>query len=116
MLNPELREVDMPGEEELHLLQRRLDNHIGQFKQHVVQQDRRWDQLMESQEETNGSIRELVACTAELHASTKDIVRAWDTTTSVVTAGGMVGRFVKWLSGFAVVGIIAQWVIEHFGG
>ena len=104
----------MPGEEELHLLQRRLDNHIGKFEQHVVQQDRRWDQLMESQEETNGLIRELVTGTTELHKSTKVIVKAWDTGASVVTAGGILGRFVKWLSGFAVVGIIAQWVIEHF--
>ena len=103
----------MPGEEELHLLQRRLDNHIGQFEQHVVQQDRRWDQLIQSQEETNGSIKELVACTTELHASTKDIVEAWNTGTSVVKFGSMVGRFIKWLAGFTLIGGFFTWLIQH---
>lgn len=103
----------MPGEEELHLLQRRLDNHIGQFEQHVVQQDRRWDQLIKSQEETNGSIKELVACTTELHGSTKDIVEAWNTGTSVVKFGGIMGRFIKWLTGLTVIGGGIAWLINY---
>ena len=79
-----IRDTDMPGDEELHLLQRRLENHIGRFDEHVAQQDKRWDQLMQSQEDTNQSIKELVVCTTELHASTKDVVEAWNTGTSVV--------------------------------
>lgn len=103
----------MPGDEELHLLQRRLDNHIGQFKQHVAQQDRRWDQLMQSQEDTNQSIKELVVCTTELHASTKDVVEAWNTGTSVVKFGSALGKFIKWLAGFAVLGGIINWLSQH---
>lgn len=108
-----IRETDMPGEEELHLLQRRLENHIGRFDEHVAQQDKRWEQLMESQKETNESIKELVTCTTELHASTKDVVEAWNTGTSVVKFGGAIGKFIKWLAGFAVLGGIISWISQH---
>lgn len=103
----------MPGEEEIYLLQRRLENHIGRFDEHVAQQDKRWDQLMQSQEDTNQSIKELVVCTTELHASTKDVVEAWNTGTSVVKFGGIVGRFVKWLAGLAIISGIVGWLVEH---
>ena len=108
-----IRDTDMPGDEELHLLQRRLENHIGRFDEHVAQQDKRWDQLMQSQEDTNRSIKELVVCTTELHASTKDVVEAWNTGTSVVKFGGIVGRFVKWLTGLAIIGGFISWAIQH---
>ena len=104
----------MPGDEELHMLQRQLDTHVGKFEQHVAQADRRWERLLKSQEENSTSIQQLSVCTAELHASTKDIVEAWDTSTSVVKFGAMIGRFAKWIGGFAVVGGLIAWLGEHF--
>ena len=103
----------MPEEKEMHLLQRRLDNHIERFDEHVEQQNERWERVVRSQEQTTASIDKLVACTTDLHDSTKGVVEAWETGTSVVKFGGMVGRFLKWLAGLAVVGGAINWLIHH---
>ena len=105
-----IRETDMVGDEELHLLQRRLEHHIGRFDEHVAQQDKRWDQLIQSQEDTNKSIKELVICTTELHTSTKDVVEAWNAAEGAVKVGAVVGRFVKWVAGFAVLASALSWI------
>jgi len=109
-----VRKNDVPGDEEIHMLQRQLDTHIGKFEQHVAQADHRWERILASQEENTTSIQQLTVCTSELHASTKDVVEAWNTSTSVVRFGAMIGRFAKWVAGFAVLSGLIAWAGEHF--
>ncbi len=108
-----IRKADMVADTELYLLQRKLDDHIHVFEDHVERQDRRWDQLIETHHETNEHIRDLVSITTDLHASSRDVIAAWETGQSVVRAGSLLGRFVKWLTGLAAIGVIIAWLVER---
>lgn len=94
-------------------IQNKLDAHIQEFRDHVEQEDMRWSQIIDGQEKNNVAISQLVECTKDLHESTSDVVEAWKTGTSVIKFGGMVGRFIKWLGGFAIVGGMIAWLSNH---
>jgi hypothetical protein len=85
------------------LIQRRLDNHIEEFRSHSEAEQERWDKLLSAQEKNNEAIREIAE-------STRDIVDAWQATSGAIKVGKSVGRFVKWVGGFAIIGVIAQWL------
>lgn len=95
-------------DEKIVVLQSRLDDHILEFRRHSEEEAERWNKLIEITQENSKN-------TAMLIESTHDMVEAWNTASSVVKAGTVLGKFIKWLSGFAVVGAAAVWVIEHFG-
>lgn len=100
-------------DKQLCLLQEKLETHIQQFDEHIRECDERWDHIIESQQQTNDSIDKLVKCTSDLHESTKGVVEAWETGTGVIKFGGAVGRFIKWLAGFAVLGGVISWLTNH---
>ena len=107
------RKSDMPKDEELHLLQRDFDKHIIRFDAFVIQQNEMWEKMIQSQKETTLNINKLVTCTNKLQESTCDIVDAWNTGKGVVKAGSAIGKFFKWLGGFAAVGVIIAWFGDH---
>jgi hypothetical protein len=71
-------------------LAERLDNN-------EAQQDRRHAQLLESQECSIRAIKKLTQ-------STEGLVAAWTAANGAIKVGAALGKFVKWLAGFAVVG------------
>jgi hypothetical protein len=89
------------------LIQRRLDNHIEEFRSHAEAEQERWDKLLSAQEKNNEAIREIAE-------STRDIVDAWQATSGAIKVSKNIGRFIKWLAGFAVVGAIAQWFAQIY--
>jgi len=103
----------MPGSEELYLLQRKLETHISEFDKYVESQNARWNQVLSCHEESTKSIEKLILCMDRLQESTKDIVEAWNTGTSVIRFGGMVGKFLKWVMGFTIIGAIVTWCSQH---
>ena len=92
---------------QLVLLQQKLDNHIDDYKKHCDDENERWDHLIVAQERNTQSIKELTE-------ATRDIVTIWQAADGTMKTMSAVGKFVKWLSGFAVLGVVANWVIEHF--
>ena len=89
------------------LLQQKLDNHIDEYKKHCEDEEKRWDHLIVAQERNTQSIQELTV-------ATRDIVTVWQAADGTMKTMSALGSFVKWLSGFAVVGVAIKWVFEHF--
>lgn len=102
------------GDAQMLLLQQKLDSHIDEYKQHrdeykqhCEDEEKRWDHLIIAQERNTESIKELTE-------ATRDIVKVWQAADGTMKTMSVLGKFVKWLSGFAVVGVAIKWVIEYF--
>jgi len=98
---------------QLILLQNKLDNHIEEFHNHCESEDKRWNIFMVNQENNTASIRELVASNKELSDSTRDVVKVWKAADGTIKTFSAVGKFVKWLSGFTVLGVAIKWISEN---
>jgi len=97
----------MPGDKDIILLQRRLDDHIDEFNAHLKEEDIRWEHLLDVTERNTESITQLAE-------STKGLVEIYTTGNSVVKAGVTVGKFVKWLSIFTIPSVIVAWFVEYW--
>jgi len=89
------------------LLQKKLDDHIEEYKQHCEDEDKRWDHLIVAQETNTQAIKDLTI-------ATQDIVTVWQAADGTMKTMSALGKFIKWLSGFAVIGIFIGWLVEHF--
>lgn len=81
-------------------LRRELDSHKEAFIKHVNEDQLRWDRLLVAQEANTKSIEALT------HA-TQGLVDAW-------SAASAFQRFIKWLSGFALLGAGITWFVSKF--
>lgn len=93
-------------DQHLILMQQKLDDHIVEYNKHCADEEKRWDHLIVAQERNTQSIKELTD-------STRDLVSVWKAADGTVKTMSAVGRFMKWLSGFAVIGVFIKWVIEY---
>lgn len=98
------------------LLQQKLDDHIEEFHEHCESEEKRWEHLIVAQERNTKSIEDLTRSTQELTESTRDIVLAWNAANGTVKTMSVLGKFVKWLSGFAFVGAFITWLFKQFPG
>ena len=98
------------------LLQQKLDDHIEDYKKHCEDEEKRWDHLIVAQERNTQCIKELTQSTKELTDSTRDIVSAWNAANGTVKTMSALGRFIKWLSGFAFIGAFLTWLFKQFPG
>ena len=99
----------MGAEKELNTLQDRLAEHIVEFhnhredfERHVEEVNDRWEHLIQLTESNTRAIHDLAE-------ATRGLVEAWRT-------GSNIGRFLKWLSSFAILAAIAAWFVENFKG
>ena len=104
-----------PLEKRLMLLEQKFDQHIEAFDRHRTEEEARWEHLIEITEQ-NAKISQTNAESIEnLATSTHDMVEAWNNTNGAIKVGAAIGQFLKWVSGFAVVGYFIAWAVEHFG-
>ena len=96
-----LRRTDVPADEEIIKLQRRVDKHIIEFERHKLGDDQRFLKYSKAHEENMEAI-------AALTESTQGVVDAWAVAASFQ-------KFIKWLSGFTIVGIVVAWLAERVG-
>ena len=89
------------------LLQEKLDNHIDTYNKHREEEQVRWGNLLNSQETNTRAIQELTD-------STRDLVTVWKAADGTMKAASALGKFVKWLSGFAIVGVVVKWASDYF--
>ena len=102
------------GDPQILLLQQKLENHIDDFNEHCKEEDERWDRFILTQESNTESIRQLVTSNQQLSDSTRDVVAVWQAANGTIKTFSAIGKFVKWLSGFTVLGVAIKWVFEHF--
>lgn len=95
------------------LLQQKLEDHIQSYKKHCEENEKRWERLMVSQEHNTQCVRELTETTRALTESTHDIVMAWNAANGTIKTATVVGRFLKWLSGFAIIATFIAWLSER---
>ena len=95
-----LRSTDMPEDEELVRLRRRLDRHLDEYRLHILEEERREERLQAALESNTKSI-------GELALATKGLVDVWN------TASGL-QRFVKWVTGFSGIALFVAWYNDLF--
>jgi len=95
------------------LMQQKLDDHISEYKKHCEDETERWGVFISMQETNTESIKELVLSNRELSESTRDIVAVWKAADGTVKTMSALGRFMKWLSGFAIIGVLIKWIINY---
>jgi len=104
----------MKADEQVLLLQQKLDDHIEDFNEHCEQEEKRWEHLIVAQERNTKCIEDLTRSTKELTESTRDIVSAWNAANGTVKTMSALGKFIKWLSGFAFIGGFLMWLFKQF--
>lgn len=103
------------NDEKLLMLEQKLDSHILEFDRHREEEDARWEHLIEITEKNAKISQDNATSIANLANSTHDMVEAWNNTNGAIKVGAAVGKFLKWVSGFAAVGYALTWIVEHFG-
>ena len=93
-------------DEQIFFLQQKLDTHIDNYNSHREDEIKRWGQFMDAQEMNTSSITALTNSTA-------DLVSAWTAADGAVRSMSAIGSVVKWLSGFAFIGVMINWVMEN---
>jgi len=90
-------------------IERKLDEHIFESKMYREQNQLMFDRLLEAQKTNTEAITELTKATA-------GIVEAYRAGQGVIKVGSALGRFAKWLSGIAIIGVAFKWMWSHLGG
>ena len=99
------------------LLQRQLEEHIEQFETHVADESRRWDDFVAVQLKTANTVEELSSSVQDYVKSTQGLVEAWQAANGAVKVGTALGKFLTWLTKFAIIGAAATWIahkLERF--
>lgn len=96
-------------------MRRRHDDLEQRFMRHEVHVDedqQKWDNLMQELKLTQATVTELVEATRNLRDSTSDLVQiieVWRSMNGAIKVGSAVGRLLRWLAGFAVIGAMIKW-------
>jgi hypothetical protein len=101
-------EVDNIVHQKVYDLEQRLVIH----ELHIdIDRGHRADMIQEMQltQQTMGDLAEAVRNLNSSTSDLKDIIEAWRAMNGVIKTGAMVGKFMQWLSGFAVVGAFIAW-------
>lgn len=51
----------------------------------------------------------------DLKEETAELLHAWSAMKNTLEVLDIVGKGIKWLSGFAIVGVILKWAMDHVG-
>ena len=106
-------DVDEQSQDKFELrqaaIEQKLDEHIFESQMYREQNQEMFVKLLESTKANTDSIGQLTAATA-------GIVEVYTASQGAIKVGSALGRFVKWLTGLAVVGVGFKWVWDHLGG
>ena len=104
----------MPEDREIVLLQRALESHIETFNTHIVDEGKRWDELVAVHVQTNATVDDLAKAMKCHTESMQGLIEAWQAANGAVKVGTALGKFLAWLTKFAVIGTAALWIISKF--
>ena len=94
-------------------IKEKLDNHIIEFHDYKQEDQKKWNEFIESQQRTNRCQEQNTESIRELVRTTSDVVELYRTGQAVIKAGSLFGRFVKWVMGLAVVGASISYIADH---
>jgi transposase-like protein len=98
---------DTVKSDNLNLLHQKIDRQIVRFDEHVLSEEKSWERLLKSQQETSKQINNLIECTDRLQKSTAGVVEAYK-------AAGNFGRFVRWVGSIVIIlGAGWAWLTDH---
>ena len=100
----------MPDDREIVLLQRALESHIETFDAHLVEEGRRWDELVAVHVQTNATVDDLAKAMKSHTESMQGLIEAWQAANGAVKVGTALGKFLTWITKFAVIGTATLWV------
>tara|TARA_R110000744_G_scaffold380326_3_gene500761 strand:+ start:34904 stop:35242 length:339 start_codon:yes stop_codon:yes gene_type:complete len=90
-------------------IEQKIDDHILESQQYREQNQEMFVKLLQSTKANTDSIGDLTKATA-------GIVEVYVASQGAIKVGTAVGRFVKWCTGLAIVGVGFKWVWDHLGG
>lgn len=97
----------MDQQEEIIRLRTRLESHIQDYRDHVLEEERRHYQEMQKQEAMASNIAQLMKALELQVKATEGLVNGWN-------ALAFFQKFIKWLSGFAFIGVMIAWYNDLF--
>jgi hypothetical protein len=116
-------ELDVQQIKQVVLKQESIEQNIGDLKYQVQLINEQFAEDRKDRKETYDDIRRLTEATlhnaeaiGQLTAATAGVIEVYNASQGAIKVGSTIGKFVKWLSGFAVVGVAATWVWKHLGG
>jgi len=77
-------------------LDKKLTQHLETFERHEEAENLKHRELIVAQQLNTEALNNLASSTAGL-------VEAWDAAEGAVKVGAAIGRFVKWMAGFAII-------------
>ena len=107
-MNQERRSYDSEMKEllevtsELKHQKKLIEIHIERFRMHEIEEVNRHDNFLVSQNEQKEAINNLTV-------STKGMVEAWEAANGAIKVANNIGKLMKWLSSFAVIGGLYIW-------
>lgn len=97
----------MDSAEEIIKLRTRFEIHLAEYRAHVLEEERRYMQIMMQLESTSHTLAGLTRA-LELQAQATDgLVKAWN-------AGAFLQKAALWLTGFSGVGFLIAWYNDLF--
>ena len=99
----DIRSTDpLDNAEEIIKLRTRFEIHLDEYRAHVLEEERRYMQVMMQLEATSNNITNLTrALELQAHA-TDGLVKAWNDMS-------FIQKFALWLTGFSGVGFLIAW-------
>lgn len=94
-------------QEEILKLRTRLDTHIQDYREHILEEERRYLQDMQKQSAMSANIEQLIKGLEIQAEATKGLVEAW-------IGANFLRKFVIWLSGFSGIGAFILWYNDFF--
>jgi len=91
-------------------IERKLDEHICELKMYQETNQAMFRKLLESIKANTASNQVNNESITQLTMATKGVVEVYTASQGAIKVGGAVGRFVKWVSGFACVGVGITWL------
>lgn len=84
----------------------RLNEFHQEFKEHVESTNEILTRILTKQTTDADAI-------ASIKSDTAGLVLAWNNANGAIRVGATLGRFIKWATGLAVIGVGLQWLIDH---
>ena len=123
MSQDEIQHVHPGKVKEVVLKQAAIEQSVSDIKYQVELIHEQFREDREERKMDREEIRNLTKATmqnaeaiGQLTAATAGVIEVYNASQGAIKVGTALGRFVKWLSGFAVVGAAAVWVWKHLGG
>lgn len=112
----DLRTLVLNQTDSLKLYQTSVDELKFEFEMYREQEDQRNQHSQSQLNQLINATQQNAEAIGQLAAATAGVIEVYNASQGAIKVGAAFGRFVKWLSGLAVLGVAVKWVWSHMGG